>query len=65
MGLWDSGLRGVEVMNVPVHVYECGDCGVLFAVEQALEDQSEICCPNCGTEEIDDVAAGELITKKS
>lgn len=51
-------------MKIPVHVYECGDCGVLFAVEQALEDQSGIYCPDCGCEDLDDVAAGELNFEK-
>ncbi|MCM3763480.1 hypothetical protein [Neobacillus niacini] len=42
------------------HVYECQDCVLSFAVEQAFEDQSEICCPNCGDEDIRDVGSGEM-----
>ncbi|WP_066316847.1 hypothetical protein [Bacillus sp. FJAT-29814] len=42
------------------HVYECQDCVLSFAVEQAFEDQSEICCPNCGNEDIRDVGPGEM-----
>lgn len=37
------------------HFYECEDCCVSFAVEQALEDQSEIRCPNCLSDCIRDV----------
>jgi predicted nucleic acid-binding Zn ribbon protein len=51
-------------INIPVHVYECEDCILVFAVEMAFEDQSVICCPSCGTEEINDVADGELIINR-
>jgi predicted nucleic acid-binding Zn ribbon protein len=51
-------------LNIPVHVYECEECILVFAVEMAFEDQSEICCPNCGNEDINDVAAGELNFQK-
>lgn len=51
-------------MNIAVHVYECEECILVFAVEMAFEDQSEICCPNCGNEDINDVAAGELNFQK-
>lgn len=47
-------------MKISVHIYECQDCVLTFAVEQAFEDQSEICCPNCQGENIRDVASGEL-----
>ena len=50
-------------MNIPVHVYECEDCILVFAVEMAFEDQSVICCPSCGKEEINDIASGELTFK--
>jgi predicted nucleic acid-binding Zn ribbon protein len=53
-----------EKMNIPVHIYECDDCILVFAVEMAFEDQSEIKCPNCGNEEINDVAAGEMIFRR-
>jgi predicted nucleic acid-binding Zn ribbon protein len=49
--------------NIPFHLYECAECVLLFAVEQAFEDQSSICCPNCGEEKINDVAAGEMILR--
>lgn len=49
--------------HISVHVYECEECVLLFAVEQAFEDQSNICCPNCGEENITDVAAGEIAVK--
>ncbi len=29
------------------HVYYCGACDVKFAVDQELEDQSDINCPLC------------------
>lgn len=50
--------------NIAVHLYECEECVLLFAVEQALEDQSSICCPNCGEENLTDVAAGEVVVNK-
>ena len=47
------------------HIYECEDCVVTFAVEQAFEDQSEISCPVCQQDEIiRDVTAGEMIINK-
>jgi len=46
------------------HVYECQDCVLTFAVEQAFEDQSCVKCPVCFGEDICDVASGEMkITK--
>ncbi|MFS0820786.1 hypothetical protein [Bacillus sp. 1P02SD] len=43
------------------HVYECSDCSVTFAVEQAYEDQSDVCCPICWTDtNLRDVASGEM-----
>lgn len=29
------------------HIYECESCVLVFAVEQAFEDQSIITCPSC------------------
>jgi DNA-directed RNA polymerase subunit RPC12/RpoP len=46
------------------HVYKCEECILVFTVEQALEDQSNICCPQCGTEEINDAGAGEMIIRR-
>ncbi|SMQ75790.1 hypothetical protein SAMN05444673_2546 [Bacillus sp. OV166] len=51
-------------MNIPVHVYGCEDCILVFSVEQALEDQSGICCPQCGTEKINDLGPGEMILRR-
>jgi putative FmdB family regulatory protein len=46
------------------HVYECNDCVVSFAVEQAFEEQDLVKCPICGEDEsLRDVAAGEMIIK--
>jgi Zn finger protein HypA/HybF involved in hydrogenase expression len=44
------------------HIYECEDCIINFAVEQAaFEDQLfSICCPVCQDENIHDVASGEM-----
>jgi hypothetical protein len=44
-----------------VHIYECEDCVLTFAVEQAFEDQSIIKCPSCSDENIRDVCSGVLI----
>ena len=52
-----------EEMNILVHIYECQDCVLTFAVEQALEDQSSIVCPLCTGENIADIASGELVVK--
>jgi hypothetical protein len=43
------------------HIYECEDCILTFAVEQAaLEGQLfSICCPVCQDENIRDVSSGE------
>lgn len=49
-------------MKLLFHVYECEDCAVTFAVEQALEDQSLVGCPVCGFDEnIRDVSSGEML----
>lgn len=51
--------------NIMVHIYECEECVVTFAVEQKLEDQSEICCPVCQLgESIRDVASGEITLRE-
>lgn len=43
------------------HVYECEDCAVVFAVEQAYEDQSEVCCPICWDDAaLEDIGSGEM-----
>lgn len=33
------------MIKVLVHRYECPDCVVHFAIEQAYEDQSAVKCP--------------------
>lgn len=48
-----------------VHVYECEECVVTFAVEQAFEDQSAVNCPVCCNDDaIRDVAAGEIVIRR-
>lgn len=43
------------------HVYECEDCIVTFAVEQAYEDHSDVRCPICKTDNnISDVGSGPI-----
>lgn len=52
-----------ESSNQLFYIYECEDCTLTFAVEQAaLEGQLfSICCPICQSDEnIRDVASGEL-----
>lgn len=43
------------------HVYECQDCVVTFAVEQVCDDQSDVCCPICSSDNVRDVDSGEMI----
>ena len=33
------------------HVYYCSYCDIKFAVDQSLEDQSEVRCPLCAEDE--------------
>lgn len=48
-------------MKPLVHVYECEECILTFAVEQAFDNQSEIRCPNCWSDEhMRDVGEGVL-----
>lgn len=48
-------------VDVPFHIYECEDCILMFAVEQAWEDHSSVNCPVCGLDEsIRDVTSGEM-----
>lgn len=48
-------------MSNPFYIYECEECVVAFAVEQAFEDQSIISCPACKEDEhVRDVCEGEL-----
>lgn len=53
-------------MNRMVHVYECEECILTFAVEQEFEDQSGITCPNCQSEEsVRDVGKGVMTVELS
>jgi putative FmdB family regulatory protein len=48
-------------MKVLVHVYECKDCDVLFAVSQNFEEHHLLQCPVCKTDkELRKVSSGEL-----
>jgi hypothetical protein len=48
-------------MKVLVHVYECEDCDVLFAVSQSFEEQHLLQCPICKTDEaLCELPSGEL-----
>jgi Zn finger protein HypA/HybF involved in hydrogenase expression len=48
------------------HIYECEDCVLTFAVEQAaLKGQLfSICCPICQDENIRDVSSEELTLRR-
>lgn len=50
----------MKKLSIPIHRYECPDCVVHFMVEQAFEEQSEIKCPVCKTENIEDLGPGEV-----
>ncbi|MBU8908546.1 hypothetical protein [Desertibacillus haloalkaliphilus] len=44
-----------------VHVYECDECPLVFSVEQTLEDQSFIKCPECGSSDgLRDLGEGKV-----
>jgi putative FmdB family regulatory protein len=48
-------------MKVLVHVYECEDCDVLFAVSQSFEEHHLLKCPVCKTDkELRELPSGEL-----
>jgi hypothetical protein len=60
---WPS--RNVAKIIQAFHIYECEDCIVSFAVEQAYEDQSAVKCPICCSDEaIRDVASGEMVIRR-
>ncbi|WP_209121555.1 helix-turn-helix domain-containing protein [Alkalihalobacillus sp. BA299] len=45
----------------PFHIYECEDCVLVFAVEQAFETQEDVCCPVCWSDEqLKDVGSGVM-----
>lgn len=48
-------------MKVLVHVYECEDCDVLFAVSQSFEEHHLLHCPVCKTDKsLRELPSGEL-----
>lgn len=50
--------------NHHFHVYECEPCILTFAVEQAWEDQEEVVCPVCCSDEhLKDITSGEMKIK--
>ncbi|GCD83695.1 hypothetical protein PTHTG4_27590 [Parageobacillus thermoglucosidasius] len=52
-------------MKILVHVYECKDCNVIFAVSQSFEKQHLLQCPVCRTDKaLCEVSAGELHIRK-
>lgn len=46
------------------HVYECTECVLVFAVEQAYDNHSDVHCPLCFNEDIDDVCSGSMEVSK-
>jgi predicted nucleic acid-binding Zn ribbon protein len=51
-------------LKVLVHVYECEDCTVLFAVSQSFEEHHLLQCPVCKTHKaIRELPSGELYIK--
>jgi predicted nucleic acid-binding Zn ribbon protein len=48
-------------VKILVHVYECQDCDVLFAVSQGFEEHHLLQCPVCKTDKaLCEVSFGEL-----
>jgi predicted nucleic acid-binding Zn ribbon protein len=57
----EQGLIGRKNMkSVPVYRYECQECVIHFMVEQAYEHHSEITCPVCHGNDIEDLGEGEV-----
>ena len=53
------------ILNISYHIYECTDCIVNFGVEQAFEDQSEVKCPVCLSDDhLIDVGSGVVYFAK-
>jgi predicted nucleic acid-binding Zn ribbon protein len=45
----------------PYHIYECEACVLVFAVEQAFDDQEQVNCPVCQCDEtLRDCGSGEM-----
>jgi rubrerythrin len=61
----DEDLEDIGEVIIPYHIYECEECIVSFAVEQAFEDQSEVKCPICSTDDfLRDVCAGQMLIRR-
>ncbi|BDG33129.1 hypothetical protein PthBH41_28410 [Parageobacillus thermoglucosidasius] len=51
--------------KILVHVYECQECDVIFAVSQSFEEQPLLQCSVCKTDKaLHEVSAGELHIRK-
>jgi putative FmdB family regulatory protein len=49
-------------VKILVHVYECKDCDVLFAVSQSFEEQHLLQCPVCKADKaLRELPSGELL----
>ena len=43
------------------HIYECEECALVFAVEQAFDEQELVKCPVCLDDKaLKDIGAGEM-----
>jgi predicted nucleic acid-binding Zn ribbon protein len=52
-------------MKRPCHIYECEECCLVFAVEQAFQDQFMVMCPVCGCDHhMKDVGDGEIVERQ-
>ncbi|WP_078428795.1 helix-turn-helix transcriptional regulator [Alkalihalobacterium alkalinitrilicum] len=53
--------RRQKMRKRPYHIYECEDCTLVFAVEQAFDSQEDVCCPVCWSDDqLRDIGAGEM-----
>lgn len=51
-------------MEMLVHVYECEECIVTFSVDQECEEQSDVKCPLCLTDQhVKDVGGGMMVVR--
>ncbi|WP_158211758.1 hypothetical protein [Alkalihalobacterium alkalinitrilicum] len=47
--------------KIAFHIYECEHCAVVFAVEQAFDEQHLVKCPVCCAESaVEDIRDGEM-----
>lgn len=59
-----GNIEAFERLSFPwlFHIYHCKNCSLKFATEQEYEDQSNIDCPNCKTDEyMVDYGSGEMV----